>query len=80
MIWRVIDLVTNFLKEQRSEFVSDLVDLVNTYFSADTTGLDIEPITLEEIEEYYKVSQEKIIDHLRDKVKPYAVPKFVKFW
>ena len=79
MIWRVIDLVTNFLKDQRSEFVSDLVDLVNTYFSADTTGRDIEPITLEEIEEYYKVSQEEIIDYLRDKVKPYAVPKFVEF-
>jgi len=50
----VIDLIANFLKEQRSELVPGLVDLVNTYFSTEATGHNIEPITVEEIEEYYK--------------------------
>ncbi|MFX1485226.1 MAG: DUF6206 family protein [Promethearchaeota archaeon] len=50
----VIDLIANFLKEQRSELVPGLVDLVNNYFSTDGVTFDISPITLEEIQEYYK--------------------------
>ncbi len=50
----VIDLIANFLKEQRSELVPGLIDLVNNYFSTEASERDIEPITLEEIEEYYK--------------------------
>ncbi|MFW9805524.1 MAG: DUF6206 family protein [Candidatus Thorarchaeota archaeon] len=49
-----IDLVANFLKEQRSELVPDLVKLVNEYFASETAVSNIEPITVEEIEEYYK--------------------------
>ncbi|MFW9910688.1 MAG: DUF6206 family protein [Candidatus Thorarchaeota archaeon] len=50
----VIDLIANFLKEQRSELVPGLIDLVNNYFSTDGTIYDISPITQEEIQEYYK--------------------------
>ncbi|MFW9965288.1 MAG: DUF6206 family protein [Candidatus Sifarchaeia archaeon] len=50
----VIDLVANFLKEQRRELVPNLINLVNNYFSTEATDQDIAPVTLEEIDEYYK--------------------------
>ncbi|MFX1561353.1 MAG: DUF6206 family protein [Promethearchaeota archaeon] len=50
----VIDLVANFLKEQRSELVPSLIELVNNYFSTEATDYNITPITLEEVEEYYE--------------------------
>ena len=49
-----VDLVANFLKEQRSELVPGLIELINSFFSTEATGQDIAPITAEEVEEYYK--------------------------
>lgn len=50
----IIDLVANFLKEQKSDLVPGLVELVNTFFSTEAAGHDMSPITLKEIEEYYE--------------------------
>lgn len=50
----IIDLVANFLKEQKSELVPGLVELVNTFFPTEVAGTGLTPITMKEIEEYYK--------------------------
>ena len=49
-----IDLAANFYKEQRGEFVPKVLDEINTFFSTEATDFDIKPITVEEVEEYYK--------------------------
>jgi len=54
--WRkvTIDLVANFFKEQKSELIPELINLVNKFFEEEASGFKIEPLTLEEIEKYYK--------------------------
>ncbi len=54
--WRkvTIDLVANFFKEQKSELIPELINLVNKFFQEEAKDFKIEPLTLEEIEKYYK--------------------------
>ncbi|MFW9787547.1 MAG: hypothetical protein ACFFE2_10190 [Candidatus Thorarchaeota archaeon] len=47
-------MIANFFKEQKSELVHGIIDLVNSFFSTEATSHDIAPISMEEIEEYYK--------------------------
>lgn len=54
--WRLvsIDLVANFFKEQLSELVPSLVTKVNKYFEEEASEFTMEPLSLEEVEKYYK--------------------------
>lgn len=54
--WRkvTIDLVANFFKEQKSELVPSLIRLVNKFFEEEAKEFEIEPISLEEVQKYYK--------------------------
>ena len=54
--WRKvsIDLIANFYKEQRSELVPSLVELVNNFFENEASEFEIDPLTLEEVKKYYK--------------------------
>ncbi|MBD3253551.1 MAG: hypothetical protein GF383_00580 [Candidatus Lokiarchaeota archaeon] len=54
--WRrvSIDLIANFYKEQRPELIPSLTRLVNKFFQEEAEEFDIEPISLEEIKNYYK--------------------------
>ena len=54
--WRevVIDLIANFYKEQLPEIIPDLLETVNEFFAAEAEEFKIAPITLKEINKYYK--------------------------
>jgi hypothetical protein len=54
--WRevIIDLIANFHKEQLPEMIPDLLKVVNDFFDSEAKEFDIEPITLKEIDKYYK--------------------------
>jgi len=54
--WRkvTIDLVANFFKEQKPELVPNLIRLVNKFFKEEAPEFEIEPISLEEVQKYYK--------------------------
>ena len=54
--WRevVIDLIANFHKEQLSEMIPVLLNVVNEFFTSEAKEFNIEPITLKEINKYYK--------------------------
>jgi len=54
--WRkvTIDLVANFFKEQKAELIPELINLINKFFEEEANDFKIEPLTLEEVEKYYK--------------------------
>lgn len=54
--WRkvTIDLIANFYKEQLPELIPQLIKLVNDFFAEEAPEFNIAPITLEEIDKYYK--------------------------
>jgi len=54
--WRkvTIDLVANFFKEQKPELVPILIRLVNKFFKEEANEFGINPITLTEVQKYYK--------------------------
>lgn len=49
-----IDLIANFSKEQRSDLIPAMVRLVNEFFTQEVSELSINPITLNEVINYYK--------------------------
>jgi hypothetical protein len=49
-----VDLAANFYKEQRPELIPDAVDVVRGFFEGEAAGLDVAPITEEEIRAYYR--------------------------
>ncbi|MHA1147309.1 MAG: DUF6206 family protein [Promethearchaeota archaeon] len=49
-----IDLIANFYKEQRSELIPSIISLVNNFFKTEAKEFNIEPISLLEIQKYYK--------------------------
>jgi hypothetical protein len=57
--WRTttIDLIANFYKEQRPELVPGLVEVINKFFIEEAKEFEIEPITLKEVEKYYKTDK-----------------------
>ncbi|MFX1379655.1 MAG: DUF6206 family protein [Promethearchaeota archaeon] len=54
--WRlvIIDLVANFFKEQKSDLIPTLIKIVNTFLKEEASMFNIEPLTYEEVEKYYK--------------------------
>jgi hypothetical protein len=50
----VIDLIANFHKEQRSELIPGLVETVNRFFADEFPALGLAPLTVKEIDDYYK--------------------------
>ena len=49
-----IDLIANFYKEQRPEFIPMLIETANHFFAREDTQFGISPITEKEIVSYYK--------------------------
>jgi hypothetical protein len=49
-----VDLVANFYKEQRAELIPDLVEAVNRFFAEEASELDIAPITVRDVDSYYR--------------------------
>ena len=50
----VVDLIANFYKEQRPELIPGLVQAANDFFAVEAKGLEIRPITEDEVRSYYK--------------------------
>ncbi len=50
----MIDLVANFYKEQRSELVPDLVDVINGVFASEIQPNAFKPLGVDEIRAYYR--------------------------
>ncbi|MBU1879259.1 MAG: hypothetical protein KJ734_09950, partial [Chloroflexi bacterium] len=49
-----VDLIANFYKEQRPEFIPDLVRTVNEFFTTEAAALDVEPVSEQEVRSYYR--------------------------
>jgi len=49
-----IDLIANFYKEQRPEFIPMLMDTANRFFAAQEAQSGMAPITQKEIVSYYR--------------------------
>ena len=49
-----IDLIANFYKEQRPEFIPMLIETANRFFAVEDTQFGIAPLTEKEIVSYYK--------------------------
>lgn len=49
-----IDVIANFYKEQRPDLIPPLVEVANTFFESAGSFLELAPLTVEEIEAYYK--------------------------
>jgi hypothetical protein len=54
--WRlvIVDLVANFFKEQKPELIPSLIKRVNDFLKEEVSSFNIAPLTLEEVEKYYK--------------------------
>ena len=54
--WRLvtIDLIANFFKEQKPELIPGIIRQVNKFFKEEASEFNIEPITFEEVQKYYK--------------------------
>jgi len=54
--WRLvtIDLIANFFKEQRSDLIPGIIRQVNKFFKEEASEFNMEPITFEEVQKYYK--------------------------
>jgi len=54
--WRLvtIDLIANFFKEQKPELIPGIIRQINKFFKEEAPEFNIEPITMEEVEKYYK--------------------------
>ena len=54
--WRKvsIDLIANFFKEQKPELIPNLIRLINKFFEEEASEFEIAPITLAEVQKYYK--------------------------
>lgn len=54
--WRevTIDLLANFYKEQKSEVIPGLIDVINEFFASEAEKFNIKPITAKEVKKYYK--------------------------
>ncbi|MFW9847583.1 MAG: DUF6206 family protein [Candidatus Thorarchaeota archaeon] len=50
----MIDLIANFYKEQLADLVPEITEVVNDFIHTEANAHNIEPISVEEVEEYYK--------------------------
>lgn len=49
-----VDLVANFYKEQKAEFIPGVIQTVNDFFATEARELNIAPLTENEVRDYYK--------------------------
>jgi hypothetical protein len=49
-----VDLAANFYKEQVPNLVPDAVAVVNAFWAGEAADLDLAPITVKEVEDYYR--------------------------
>lgn len=49
-----VDLIANFFKEGRAEFIPKMIETANNFFVTQMPDFDIEPITETEVTKYYK--------------------------
>jgi len=54
--WRLvtIDLIANFFKEQKPELIPGIIRQINKFFREEASEFNMEPITFEEVQKYYK--------------------------
>ncbi|NVM18400.1 MAG: hypothetical protein HWN80_11850 [Candidatus Lokiarchaeota archaeon] len=54
--WRLvtIDLIANFFKEQKPELIPGIIRQVNKFFKEEASEFNMESITFEEVQKYYK--------------------------
>jgi len=54
--WRLvtIDLIANFFKEQKPGLIPGIIRQVNKFFKEEASEFNMEPITFEEVQKYYK--------------------------
>jgi len=54
--WRLvtIDLIANFFKEQKPELIPGIINQVNKFFNEEASEFNMEPISFEEVQKYYK--------------------------
>ncbi len=69
-----MDLVANFLKEQREDLVLGLIDLVNKFFRDEAAVDGLAPLTPQEVEHYYKSDASTWALYLRTR----RIHRFVK--
>jgi hypothetical protein len=50
----LVDFIANFYKEQRGELVPKLVEEANAFLAEEASALDVAPITLKEVQDYYR--------------------------
>ncbi len=48
-----VDLVANFYKEQKAEFIPSVIQTVNDFFATEARQLNIAPLTEKEVRDYY---------------------------
>jgi len=49
-----IDVIANFYKEQRPDFIPALVEVANDFFANEAKALNVAPVSEEEVSSYYK--------------------------
>jgi len=49
-----VDLIANFYKEGRSEYIPHMVEIANKFFAKQMSHLKVQPLTIEEVTKYYK--------------------------
>ena len=49
-----VDLIANFYKEGRAEYIPRMIETANKFFQKHMSSFNIEPITVQEVEKYYK--------------------------
>lgn len=49
-----VDLIANFFKEGKAEFIPEMIETANIFFATQMTEFNIEPITEKEVSKYYK--------------------------
>ena len=50
----VVDLIANFFKEGRAEYIPRMIETANHFFATEIPEFNVEPITEKEVTKYYK--------------------------
>jgi hypothetical protein len=85
-----IDLIANFYKEQRPELIPGLLETVNGFFSAQIQAGEFKPLTIDEIQAYYREDAwiwrlylafrkvDRFLHNLVGKYYPYILPDTIR--
>lgn len=50
----IIDIIANCVKEDREDLIPEMINLSNRFFSGKPAGIEMRPLTVEEIYKYYR--------------------------